>query len=62
MDRYHDYDSMTRKLAELNTIYPDTSFLYKLSETSVKGRELWVIQVRKKESQEDIRLWIVDVY
>ena len=42
---YHDYSSMTSKLRQLNDAHPDISYLYKLSDQSVEGRQLWVLQL-----------------
>ena len=42
---YHDYSAMTSKLRQLNDAHPDLSYLYKLSATSVEGRQLWVLQL-----------------
>ena len=42
---YHDYNAMTSKLRQLNDAHPDLSYLYKLSATSVEGRQLWVLQL-----------------
>jgi len=42
---YHDYSSMTSKLRQLNDAHPDISYLYKLSDQSIEGRQLWVLQL-----------------
>ncbi|CAF2037087.1 unnamed protein product [Rotaria magnacalcarata] len=40
--RYHNYDSMVRKLKDLNTKYPNITSLYTIGK-STENRDLWVI-------------------
>ncbi len=51
-DPYHDYHALTAKLRDLSNAYPETSFLYKLSEESYEGRQLWVLQVGTSAGRE----------
>jgi hypothetical protein len=49
---YHDYTALTAKLRKINDAYPDISFIYKLSEQTPEGRELWVLQVGTSAGRE----------
>ena len=43
--RYHNYDEMVKELNTINKRWPNITKVYKLSETSWGGRELWVMQI-----------------
>ena len=44
---YHNYDELVKSLNAIHRRYPQLTRLYHLSEKSVEGRELWVIQISK---------------
>ncbi|RWS24665.1 Csa-PI kinase-like protein [Leptotrombidium deliense] len=48
---YHNYDSMTNILRDINTAYPDITHLYSIGR-SVQGRELWVLMLTKDPQTE----------
>ena len=54
--KYHSYEEMTNELRKLNRKWPDLTKLYSLSEKTVSGKNLWVLQistdVQKKERKE----------
>ena len=43
--KYHNYEELTKELQNIHRRWPHLTKLYKLSETSVEGRHLWVIQI-----------------
>ena len=45
--KYHNYQELTRELQNIHKRWPSLTKLYKLSGTSVEGRNLWVIQISK---------------
>ena len=45
LNQYHNFPDLTEKLQELNNQYPSISKLYSLTQKTVEGRDLWVIQV-----------------
>ena len=54
--RYHNYDEVTKMLNDLNTRWSNITKVYKLSETSWGGRELWMIQISTDVNQERSQL------
>ena len=54
--KYHSYEEMTNELRKLNRKWPKLTKLYSLSEKTVSGKNLWVLQistdVQKKERKE----------
>ena len=43
--KYHNYQELTKQLQAIHRRWPNLTKLYKLSETSVEGRHLWVLQI-----------------
>jgi hypothetical protein len=41
---YHDYNSLTRFLRDINTLFADITQLYSIGQ-SVEGREIWVMEI-----------------
>ena len=48
---YHNYDELVKSLNAIHRRYPQLTRLYHLSEKSVEGRELWVIQISKNVNE-----------
>ena len=45
--KYHNYKELTEELHKLHKRWPEMTSLYKLSETSVEDRSLWVLRISK---------------
>ena len=45
--KYHNYQELTDELHKIHKNWPELTNLYNLSETSVEGRSLWVLQITK---------------
>ena len=45
--KYHNYQELTDELHKIHKRWPYLTKLYNLSETSVEGRNLWVLQITK---------------
>jgi len=43
--KYHNYQELTKMLQSIHRRWPNLTKLYKLSETTVEGRHLWVLQI-----------------
>ena len=43
--KYHHYDELVEELNNINQQWPNLTRIYKLSEKSVLGRDLWVLQI-----------------
>ncbi len=51
LDRYHDHAHLAAKLRQLQSEFKDTARMYSLSEKTLTGKELWVLQIGEGEQK-----------
>merc|ERR1712223_1982413 len=55
LSKYHNHEEMTEKLRNLVERHSDILSMYNLTETSVQGRQLWVVKIATESKRPDLK-------